>query len=406
MKKVLATAYAVNPYKGSEDGMGWNMIYEIAKYHKVIAITRENNQAAIEQYQQENPSPIYDNMEFAYFDLPYWMRFWKKGGRGAMLYYYMWQYGIVNFIKKKKIDFDIAHNLNFHNDWTPSFLWKLGKPMVWGPVGHHPVIPKDYLAVYGKRALLKDRITWALKNFFWKYDPFLNLTKHRAKRILAMNNSVKNVLGVAPEKFYKLPSVGSEKIEQIPHRANHQFTILSVGRFVPLKGFDIVIRSFAMFYHQLSGEERINTKLVLVGKGPQEQLLKHLVSKHKIGFAVQFIPWIERAALLKIYRDAKLFFFPSHEGAGMVVVEAMSMGLPVLCFDNCGPGEIIDEKSGIKIPYSNYEESIQIFAEKLQWFYKNTAQRKQFGVAAQQRHKENFLWETKATAFKEIYQTM
>ena len=41
--KILITAYAVNPYKGSEDGTGWNMIQEIAKYNNVIAITRKNN---------------------------------------------------------------------------------------------------------------------------------------------------------------------------------------------------------------------------------------------------------------------------------------------------------------------------------------------------------------------------
>ena len=52
---VLISAYAVNPYKGSEDGTGWNMISEIAKYQKVVAITRENNQQDIEKFIQENP---------------------------------------------------------------------------------------------------------------------------------------------------------------------------------------------------------------------------------------------------------------------------------------------------------------------------------------------------------------
>jgi hypothetical protein len=141
MKTILATAYAVNPYKGSEDGMGWNMILQIARFQKVIAVTRENNEPKIAQYMKENPSKLYDNIQFEYFDLPYWMRFWKKGGRGAMLYYWMWQRGIVGFIQKKGFVFDIAHNLNFHNDWTPSYLWKLNKPFVWGPVGHHPKIP-------------------------------------------------------------------------------------------------------------------------------------------------------------------------------------------------------------------------------------------------------------------------
>ena len=129
-RKILATTYAVNPYKGSEDGMGWNFICQIARHNKVTAITRKNNRGKIEEFMKENPNDIYSNINFLYFDLPYWMRFWKKGGRGAMLYYWMWQFGIVSFIKKQSIDFDIVHNVNFHNDWTPSYLWKLNKPFV------------------------------------------------------------------------------------------------------------------------------------------------------------------------------------------------------------------------------------------------------------------------------------
>ena len=87
LKTILASAYAINPYKGSEDGMGWNFVYQIARYNKVIAITRENNRTAIEFYMAEHPDEIYANIQFVYFDLPYWMRFWKKGSRGAMVYY-------------------------------------------------------------------------------------------------------------------------------------------------------------------------------------------------------------------------------------------------------------------------------------------------------------------------------
>jgi len=58
-KTILATAYAVNPYKGSEDGMGWNLVCQVARFNKVIAITRENNQEHIEKYMLENPSKLY-----------------------------------------------------------------------------------------------------------------------------------------------------------------------------------------------------------------------------------------------------------------------------------------------------------------------------------------------------------
>ena len=76
----------------------------------------------------------------------------EKGPLLSLIYFYMWQFTLALWLKKKKLSFDIAHNLNFHNDWTPTFLWILGKPLVWGPVGHHPKIPKQFLLeTYGKR---------------------------------------------------------------------------------------------------------------------------------------------------------------------------------------------------------------------------------------------------------------
>ena len=209
MKTILASAYAINPYKGSEDGMGWNFVLQIAKYNQVIAITRENNRPHIENYIAENPNALYQQIQFLYFDLPYWMRFWKKAGRGAMLYYLLWQYAIVNFIKQKNLHFDIVHNLNFHNDWTPSFLWKLEKPFVWGPIGHHPLIPSQYLKAYAIKNKIVDRLTWLVKKYFWNFSFSLFQTKRKAAHILCMNSKVPQQLSLE-NNFSIAPSVATQ----------------------------------------------------------------------------------------------------------------------------------------------------------------------------------------------------
>ena len=68
-KTILASTYAVNPYKGSEDAMGWNFVMQIARFNKVIAITRENNQENIEKYMLENPKEEYKNIKFLFYNL-------------------------------------------------------------------------------------------------------------------------------------------------------------------------------------------------------------------------------------------------------------------------------------------------------------------------------------------------
>jgi len=404
-KKILATAYALNPFKGSEDGMGWHFINQIAKNHHVVAITRKNNQSKIQQYMVENPTPLYANITFLYFDLPYFLRFWKKGSRGAMLYFYLWQLTMPLFILKKKVGFDIAHNLNFHNDWTPSFLWVFGKPLAWGPVGHHPKIPKDYiLPLGGKKAFFKDRLRWALKHFFWKLDPFLKLCKHKASVIFAMNSSVQHVLKLK-DKIQIMPSVASEKIENnLQERTG--FQVLSVGRFVPLKGFDVCICAFAQFYNSLDQKEKEQASLVLIGDGPQKEALKQLAKQLEIAHVTTFIDWIERAKLKEYYQSSRVFLFPSHEGAGMVVSEALSYGLPVIAFDNEGPGEFITHECGKKIPYTNYKQSIKAFGLALKDYFENDALWHKASKQAQIRFAYRFDWNVRGEQLKEAYETL
>ena len=86
--KVLLSAYACEPDKGSEPAVGWNWVRQVSRFHEVWVITRANNRKPIEKALAKNPLP---NAHFIYFDLPHWARFWKRGQRGAHLYYYLWQ---------------------------------------------------------------------------------------------------------------------------------------------------------------------------------------------------------------------------------------------------------------------------------------------------------------------------
>ncbi len=405
LPKILITAYAVNPYKGSEDGTGWNMIAQIAKHNNTIAITRKNNQPAIEKYIAENNLPQADQLNFEYFDLPYWMRFWKKGGRGALLYYYLWQIGIVFFILRKKIKFDLIHQLNFHNDWTPSFLWMLGKPLVWGPIGHHPSIPKKYLIQSaGKAAYYLDQLKWWTKKGFWTFDPFLKITKWRAKKIITINSSVQKVLNFSNEKEVRLPAVASQNIQMTNKKnVDDKFNVLSIGRFVPLKGFDMTIQSFAHFYHQQTEEGQSRLQLTLIGKGPEKNKLQRLAEKNGVAHAVKFIDWMTRTELDEYFQSSAVFLFPSHEGAGMVVPEALSFGLPVLCYDNIGPGEFVNSKCGMRVAYSTPEESVVRFSNNLNILFSEAEVLENLSIGAKQHFKNEFTWAKKGEVISQSY---
>ncbi len=94
MSKVLLSAYACEPGRGSEPEVGWRWAVELAGLgYQVWVLTRANNRAAIERgLASRAPIP---SLHFVYYDLPGWARWWKKGGRGVRLYYVLWNGALI-----------------------------------------------------------------------------------------------------------------------------------------------------------------------------------------------------------------------------------------------------------------------------------------------------------------------
>jgi glycosyltransferase involved in cell wall biosynthesis len=172
---------------------------------------------------------------------------------------------------------------------------------------------------------------------------------------------------------------------------------------VPLKGYDLSILAFAGFMNQLPDDKKENCELVIVGSGPEQDYYRALAQKHGVKENVKFIDWIERKDLLKLYKTSSAFLFPSHEGAGMVVSEAMSFGLPVICLNNAGPGEFIDKFSGFAIKIQDYQNTIRDLKKAIFNLYSNSALRRDMGKSARLRFENNFHWDRRGEALSRTY---
>src|SRR6202012_2933503 len=144
-------------------------------------------------------------------------------------------------------------------------------------------------------------------------------------------------------------------------------------------------------------------KLVLVGSGPELPFLQSLIAASGLADRIGIIPWVKRSDMHDLYSSSTVFFFPSHEGAGMVVPEALSCGLPVLCFDNAGPGEFITEDCGIKVPYRTYDLAIEDFPAALEHLYHDHAARERLKTGARNQFLNKFQWDQKGELLKQIY---
>ncbi|MEI7695617.1 MAG: glycosyltransferase [Chlorobium sp.] len=118
---------------------------------------------------------------------------------------------------------------------------------------------------------------------------------------------------------------------------NQYPVIACVGRLTPQKGFDYAIKIFAIIQKQIP-----LAKLIIVGDGPEHDVLVALVNSVELSKNVSFVPKLDD--LSKIYYTSDILLFPSrYEGFPNVLAEAMAHGLPSVAFDCLtGPADLID----------------------------------------------------------------
>lgn len=400
---VLASAYACDPYEGSEPGVGWNIIQSIAEINKITVITRNNNAPNINTYLSDHPNK---NLTFIYFDPPYWLTFWKKGGRGIRTYYYLWQLFQIPVINKlvNRNSYDIAHHVTFVNDWLFSSLCFSRLPFVWGPIGSHPVIPFSLRSSF--KSFVKDRLRYYFQCFMRIIDPLYWYCAHRASLIICIENTIPRKLPLKLFRNDKKIIHTAIGVEELPNdnnnlsNANKKLTVLSVGRLIPIKGFDLTIEAFSKF-HNLHPD----SELTIIGKGPLKTNIIDLCDTYNIRDHVKIMEWMSRDELISIMSESDIFLFPSMEGGGMVVLEAMANKMPVICLDYGGPGIMVNDKCGFKITVDTRSTTINNLSNALCAYANNTELMKQHGINARAHIENNYLWSKRKDSFTRWYKS-
>ncbi|MAC83447.1 MAG: hypothetical protein CL624_04865 [Arcobacter sp.] len=406
---ILLGVYACEPNNGSEPEVGWQMVNKIANLlpdDSIYAITKKNNKESIEK--EGYPS----NVTFFYYEPPKWLTFWKKGGRGIRTYYYIWSYGAALFLKKKNINFAIIHHITFVNDWLPSFYYKLkskNSKFIWGPNGSNDPISFKFLNTYKLKA--QEIITNSLKFIFRTFDPFFHICKSNADCIIGINKNVKNKLKLDKNKYFLAePAIAVENkfIEQCKTIKNKSdiFTIISVGRLVHIKNFKLILLTFIKFLKNNPSLQ--NVQLVLVGDGPDKNLLQEIAKSNNIESNIQFVGKVPLNDVQNYLSQSSLFFFPTLENAGFVTIEAMANSLPVLAMKYGGPEQFVINSRNEQLVDESlpYDDLINEFAKKIEYFYNNQEEAKSIGQQNKQDIIENFTWEAKAQKIVDIYKEL
>ena len=409
--KVCVAAYACEPDAGSEPGVGWNWVRQIARFHEVWVLTRANNRTAIETALTQKPFSPRDQMHqmhpvhWIYFDLPVWLRFWKKGRRGIHLYYLLWQLGAacIAFRLHRRVEFNLLQHVTLSPCWFPSLFSFLSIPLVWGPVGGVEPLPRGLLPELSIRDALHESWQWLLKRAA-RLNPLLRLTAKRAAVIFAQTPATRDYLPrSAQKKTCILPAIGFSVNADCQRAANRQthsgLHVLSVGRLIHIKGFALGLKAFAVLSHHMP-----DCTYTIIGDGPKKRALQQLAEHLGISEKVRFSGALPHAEVLETLRTTDVFLQPSfRDPPASSVMEAMAMGTPVVCLDSGGPAWQVTAETGIKVAVSTRERTVSGLAQALIDLGQNAARRSALGRAAQLRVREHFDWETKGQQVNEIY---
>jgi glycosyltransferase involved in cell wall biosynthesis len=215
-----------------------------------------------------------------------------------------------------------------------------------------------------------------------------------ADRIVVGSQFTRNTLigqGVPAEKIRILPyGVGKEFVATGEKRARDgkegKIRFLFLGQLTQRKGVQFLLEAW-------KGLPLGKAELFLMGGGQRWGW------KKQAGAGVTFVGQASRSRVLEEMGRSDVLILPSlFEGFGLVILEAMAAGLPVITTQNTGGPDVIGEgKEGFVVPAGN----ARALREKMDWFIKNPEKAIGTGRAAHRKAKE-FTWERYGKAYAEI----
>lgn len=402
--KILISAYSCEPGKGSERGVGWNVVWEAAKYNEVWVLTRpDESKEAIEAELASHPNP---NLHFIYFTLPILGGLWRLGSNGAMqIHYYLWQIQAYFVARRlhREIGFDVAHHVTFVKYSNPSFLSLLPIPFIWGPVGGGETAPKAFWQDFDFRAKAYEAAR-IISRSLGELDPFVHITARKSAVVRATTEDTAKKLekmGVKSVDIISESGLLTEEIsalKQYPIPTQEPVRFISMGRLLHWKGFHLGLRAFAK-------ANLTEAEYWIVGDGPEWERLQSMANQLGIAHQVKFWGRLPREKTLENLGNCHVLVHPSlHDSGGWVCIEAMATGRPVVCLDLGGPAQQVTAETGFKIAAINPEQAVDDMSKALITLAKDPELRVRMGQAGRQLVRDTYSWQVMGKRLAQVYE--
>ncbi len=407
--RVLLMAYECNPTRGSEAYVGWGRVLQAVREFDVDVICSQESYAAVQQYLKTHPlagarfftpkrAPVFSVLRriprlFAYNYVAYeqWQRLAMRLARTLHAQH----------------TYALVHQVNVCTFREPGYTWKLGIPYVWGPVGGTQNFPETFLSALPRIERIKESLRTRANR--------IALTKPRVRRagraaavLLAANSTnqrdLERAVGRHVELLLETGVYTVEPCDWSKFTAEGPLEILWSGEFTTRKALPLLLKALAAL------PAGLEFRLTVLGKGPLEASWKRLTVRLGLAGRVTFLGHLPLTEATARLNRTHLFVFTSlRDTSGNVVLEALAHGVPVLCFDHQGVGDIVTSGTanacGIKIPVTHPAAAVSAFGAAIRLLATDRRQLVQLSEAASRRAAE-FLWSRNGDRMNAIYSSL
>jgi glycosyltransferase involved in cell wall biosynthesis len=331
--KILLSAYACEPGKGSEQEVGLRVMLAAAQRHDVWVLTRENSIPLLEKHLAG--SPLRNRLHLHGIDLDGPLRRVKRVGQpGLHLYYDAWQRLAATRAAEldRSVDFDLVHHATFATYWARAGVSELGKPFVWGPVGGGVRTPRSLVPELGVAGLGEEGLRVLVRQVA-RRRPSQRATDRAAAVCLVQNRSTAQCLD--NPRVTVLPNAVAVRLPRLGPAEQRGTDIAFVGRLTPWKGGHLAVRALRHVQHA-------DAVLRVFGDGPDRHRMWRAAQHWGVTDRLELVGSVPRDELLTRLRCSGVLLHPAlHEEAGLGIAEALSLGVPVVCLDHGGPADVV-----------------------------------------------------------------
>ena len=401
--KVFVIAFACEPNRTSEPGVGWNIVGELAKHHELTVLTRCNNRKDIEAYIAANPAASHGKIQWEYYDLAEWFhRLKKKLPCGIQLYQELWQRGAAKKYKDEFQKYDIVHHLTFGSIFFTPWAAKYTDNFVWGPIGGASGAMED---AFLRNESIKSRISEIFYRLVAWYSfhptPWAARLRRKCRAILFRTSELASAAKLEPGQITAVIPETAYAGEVIPRQYKtdrHPLRIMSVGRLIPLKGVKYTIQAFAKFV--ASGGEG---ELHIYGDGPLRSELESIATS--LTTNISFHGNVPNADILAALDSADVLVHSSfREGGSWTILEAMAHGVPVICQDRAGMKDMVTDECGTKVKAATPRKLVEGITSALLGYSQSYELISRNGKSGQGRVNDIYSWQEIGDAVCRIYE--